>query len=148
MTPITTSAEVYGNYAGNKKKVVSIKVTFDDENPARRGSVLARFQASSPEDITDAVAVASDALDGALKMANESCYALWSAIFTKDLDATQKDLGEIDAGLAHVNLQTGFKLPALPFGGRKESGFGLPEYSQTGLEFFVDRKAVYINSNA
>jgi alpha-ketoglutaric semialdehyde dehydrogenase len=85
-----------------------------------------------------------DSLDRALQLANESRYALSSAIFTRDLDAAQKYLGEIDAGLAHVNIHTGFKLPALPFGGWKESGFGPPENSQTGLEFFVDRKAVYI----
>ena len=81
------------------------------------------------------------------KLANDSCYALSSGIFTKDIDAAQKYIAEIEAGLAHVNVHTGFKLPALPFGGWKESGFGLPENSQTGLEFFVDRKAVYIKSS-
>lgn len=89
-----------------------------------------------------------DTLDQALRLANESCYALSSAIFTTDIDAAQKYIGEIDAGLAHVNIHSGFKLPALPFGGWKDSGFGLPENSQTGLEFFVDRKAVYIKSSA
>jgi aldehyde dehydrogenase (NAD+) len=93
------------------------------------------------------LAVASfDSLDRALQLANESCYGLSSAIFTRDIDAAQKYCAEIDAGLAHVNIHTGFKLPALPFGGWKESGFGLPENSQTGFEFFVDRKAVYIRS--
>jgi acyl-CoA reductase-like NAD-dependent aldehyde dehydrogenase len=88
-----------------------------------------------------------DSLDQALQLANESCYALSSAIFTKDIDAAQKYVAEIDAGLAHVNIHTGFKLPALPFGGWKQSGYGAPENSQTGLEFFVDRKAVYIKSS-
>ena len=49
----------------------------------------------------------------------------------------------IEAGLAHVNVHTGYKEPSLPFGGVKQSGAGLPENSETGLEFFVDRKAVY-----
>ena len=31
-----------------------------------------------------------------------------------------------------------------PFGGVKQSGCGLPENGQRGLEFFVDRKAVYL----
>jgi aldehyde dehydrogenase (NAD+) len=88
-----------------------------------------------------------DTLDQALQLANDSCYALSSAIFTRDINAAQKYVAEIDAGLAHVNIHTGFKHPALPFGGWKESGFGLPENSQTGLEFFVDRKAVYIKSS-
>jgi acyl-CoA reductase-like NAD-dependent aldehyde dehydrogenase len=88
-----------------------------------------------------------DTFDDAMKLANDSCYALSSGIFTKDIDAAQKYIAEIEAGLAHVNVHTGLKLPALPFGGWKESGFGLPENSQTGLEFFVDRKAVYIKSS-
>ena len=49
----------------------------------------------------------------------------------------------IEAGLAHVNVHTGYKEPWLPFGGVKQSGAGLPENSETGLEFFVNRKAVY-----
>jgi len=89
-----------------------------------------------------------DTLDQGLKLANESVYALSSGIFTKDIDAAQKYVADIEAGLAHVNIHTGYKHPALPFGGWKESGFGLPENSQTGLEFFVDRKAVYIKSSS
>ena len=85
-----------------------------------------------------------DSLEEALRLANDSCYALSSGIFTKDLETAQKYIAEIEAGLAHVNTHTGFKHPALPFGGWKESGFGLPENSQSGLEFFVNRKAVYI----
>jgi aldehyde dehydrogenase (NAD+) len=85
-----------------------------------------------------------DTLEEALRLANDSCYALSSGIFTKDIEAAQRYIAEIEAGLAHVNIHTGFKHPALPFGGWKESGFGLPENSQSGLEFFVNRKAVYI----
>ena len=51
-------------------------------------------------------------------------------------------VNEIQAGLAHVNIHTGFKDPGLPFGGWKESGAGLPENARTGLDFFVDQKAV------
>lgn len=89
-----------------------------------------------------------DTFEQAMQLANDSCYALSSGIFTKDIDAAQKYIAEVEAGLAHVNVHTGLKLPALPFGGWKESGFGLPENSQTGLEFFVDRKAVYIKSSS
>jgi acyl-CoA reductase-like NAD-dependent aldehyde dehydrogenase len=32
----------------------------------------------------------------------------------------------------------------MPFGGVKQSGAGLPENGTTGLEFFIDRKAVYV----
>ena len=84
-----------------------------------------------------------DSLDDALALANESVYGLSSAIYTTSKATADAYVEGIDAGLAHVNVHTGYKEPSLPFGGVKQSGAGLPENSQTGLEFFVDRKAVY-----
>jgi aldehyde dehydrogenase (NAD+) len=84
-----------------------------------------------------------DTLTEALELANNSIYGLSSAIFTRDLATAQTYIDAIDAGMAHVNINSGFKTPEMPFGGWKESGFGLPENSRSGLEFFVDRKAVY-----
>jgi len=83
-------------------------------------------------------------LDEALELANNSIYGLSSAIFTKDLGTAKRYIDGIEAGLAHVNIHTGYKEPSMPFGGVKQSGAGLPENSQTGLEFFVDQKAVYL----
>jgi aldehyde dehydrogenase (NAD+) len=83
-------------------------------------------------------------IDEALRIANDSIYGLSSAIFTRDLASARRYVDEIDAGLAHVNIHTGYKEPSMPFGGLKQSGAGLPENSQSGLEFFVDRKAVYM----
>jgi alpha-ketoglutaric semialdehyde dehydrogenase len=83
-------------------------------------------------------------LDEALELANNSIYGLSSAIFTKNLANAKKYVDGIEAGLAHVNIHTGYKEPSMPFGGVKQSGAGLPENSQTGLEFFVDQKAVYV----
>jgi len=83
-------------------------------------------------------------LDEAIELANNSIYGLSSAIFTKSLSNAKKYVDGIEAGLAHVNIHTGYKEPSMPFGGVKQSGAGLPENSQTGLEFFVDQKAVYV----
>jgi len=83
-------------------------------------------------------------LEEALRIANDSIYGLSSAIFTRDLASARRYVDEIDSGLAHVNIHTGYKEPSMPFGGFKQSGAGLPENSQSGLEFFVDRKAVYM----
>jgi alpha-ketoglutaric semialdehyde dehydrogenase len=84
-----------------------------------------------------------DALDDALALANDSIYGLSSAIYTTSTATAGTYVDAIEAGLAHVNVHTGYKEPSLPFGGVKQSGAGLPENSETGLEFFVDRKAVY-----
>jgi aldehyde dehydrogenase (NAD+) len=84
------------------------------------------------------------ALDEALDIANNSIYGLSSAIFTRDIATARTYIDAIEAGLAHVNIHTGYKEPSMPFGGIKQSGAGLPENSRTGLEFFIDRKAVYL----
>jgi len=85
-----------------------------------------------------------ESLDDALKTANDSIYGLSSAIYTRDLRAARTYIDGIEAGLAHVNVHTGYKEPSMPFGGVKQSGAGLPENSETGLEAFVNRKAVYL----
>jgi alpha-ketoglutaric semialdehyde dehydrogenase len=83
-------------------------------------------------------------LEEALDLANHSIYGLSSAIFTNDLSVARHYVDGIEAGLAHVNVHTGYKEPSMPFGGIKQSGAGLPENGKTGLEFFVDHKAVYL----
>jgi aldehyde dehydrogenase (NAD+) len=85
-----------------------------------------------------------DSLDEALNVANDSIYGLSSAIYTKDVRAARQYIDGIEAGLAHVNVHTGYKEPSMPFGGVKQSGAGLPENSESGLEAFVNRKAVYL----
>jgi aldehyde dehydrogenase (NAD+) len=85
-----------------------------------------------------------DTLDEALDLANNSIYGLSSAIFTGDIRNARRYVEAIEAGLAHVNVHTGYKEPAMPFGGIKQSGAGLPENGTSGLEAFVDRKAVYV----
>jgi len=85
-----------------------------------------------------------DSLDEALNVANDSIYGLSSAIYTRDVRAAQRYIDGIEAGLAHVNVHTGYKEPSMPFGGVKQSGAGLPENSDSGLEAFVSRKAVYL----
>jgi acyl-CoA reductase-like NAD-dependent aldehyde dehydrogenase len=85
-----------------------------------------------------------NSVDEALEIANNSIYGLSSAIYTRDIRTARRYIDGIQAGLAHVNIHTGYKEPSMPFGGMKQSGAGLPENSESGLEAFVDRKAVYL----
>jgi aldehyde dehydrogenase (NAD+) len=85
-----------------------------------------------------------DTIDDAIEIANDSEYGLSSSVFTRNPDHAKTYIEGIEAGLAHVNVHTGYKEPSLPFGGMKLSGAGLPENGRTGLEFFLDQKAVYV----
>jgi aldehyde dehydrogenase (NAD+) len=85
-------------------------------------------------------------LDQALDLANNSIYGLSSSIFTSELGTARTYVQAIRSGVAHVNVHTGYKEPSMPFGGIKQSGAGLPENGETGLQFFIDRKAVYLRA--
>ena len=83
--------------------------------------------------------------DEAVEIANGVRYGLCSSVFTNDLERAHRFLERTDVGLTHVNMMTALKEPQLTFGGRKESGFGIPEAGQTGVEFFTQHKVAYIN---
>jgi aldehyde dehydrogenase (NAD+) len=113
--------------------------------PTVLGDVTPRMTAFHEEIFGPVLSICEfGSLDEAIELANDSMYGLSSAIFTTSLSTARSYIDNIDAGLAHVNVHTGYKEPWMPFGGVKQSGCGVPENSETGLEFFVDRKAVYL----
>jgi len=83
-------------------------------------------------------------LDEAIKVANNIEFGLCSSIYTNNLHHAMTFIEKSEVGLTHVNLMTSLKEPQLPFGGIKESGAGLPEAGKTGIEFFINHKAVYM----
>jgi acyl-CoA reductase-like NAD-dependent aldehyde dehydrogenase len=85
-----------------------------------------------------------DNLEHALEVSNAIEYGLAASIYTRDLAAALRFVEGIEAGLTHINMISAYKEPALPFGGFKQSGHGLPEAGRSGAEFFTDEKAVYI----
>jgi len=80
----------------------------------------------------------------ALAVANGIPFGLASSVYTASLAKALAFAERTEVGLAHVNMMTAHKEPALPFGGIKESGAGLPEAGTTGIEFFSREKAVYV----
>ena len=53
--------ETFRNFIGGEWKPSPSGQTFEDENPARRGTSVGSFQSSSPDDIDDAIAAAETA---------------------------------------------------------------------------------------
>jgi acyl-CoA reductase-like NAD-dependent aldehyde dehydrogenase len=78
--------------------------------------------------------------DEALERANETDYGLASSVFAKErgMELARK----LRAGMTSVNSVTSFAgVPALPFGGSGESGFGRV-HGEDGLKEFTRAKAI------
>lgn len=79
------------------------------------------------------MAVADD--DEAIRLANDSSYGLNSSVWTGDPEAGRRLAAAMEAGNVCVNdVMDSYAVPALPFGGVKESGLGRlhgPEGLQT-----------------
>ena len=71
-------------------------------------------------------AIRFDDFDEALRIANGIGYGLTASIFTRDLAAAHRFARDVEAGYVWVN-ETGRHVPAVPFGGIKESGVGTEE---------------------
>ena len=64
--------------------------------------------------------------DEAIALANDNRFALCGSVWTKDLEKGKRIASKLNAGTIDVNNSTyTFGLPATPWGGRYESGFGI-----------------------
>jgi acyl-CoA reductase-like NAD-dependent aldehyde dehydrogenase len=78
----------------------------------------------------------------AVSFANASRYGLGSAVFTKDRSAGLAAARSLRTGMTSVNSALGFvQVPALPYGGVGESGFGRI-HGPDGLREFTRSKAI------
>jgi acyl-CoA reductase-like NAD-dependent aldehyde dehydrogenase len=81
-------------------------------------------------------------LTEAVRLANASPYALGSAVFTKRRGAGLRAARALRSGMTSVNSVLSFvAVPALPFGGAGESGFGRI-HGADGLREFSRAKAI------
>jgi acyl-CoA reductase-like NAD-dependent aldehyde dehydrogenase len=81
-------------------------------------------------------------LADAVRLANASPYALGSAVFTRGRRAGLQAARALRAGMTSVNSVIAFAaVPALPFGGSGESGFGRI-HGPDGLREFSRAKAI------
>jgi acyl-CoA reductase-like NAD-dependent aldehyde dehydrogenase len=79
-------------------------------------------------------------LEEALRLANDSPYGLVAYAYTRDLRTAFLVAEGLEAGTVGVNNVVGGEVP-FPYGGWKESGFGL-ELSHEGLEEYLLTKHI------
>jgi len=90
-----------------------------------------------------AVMVAND-FDDAMRLANSARFGLSASIVSRDLTRVHQFINWIEAGLITVNLPTAGVEYQLPFGGTKESSFGMREQGPLALDFYTETRTVYL----
>ncbi|MCZ6674478.1 MAG: aldehyde dehydrogenase family protein [Verrucomicrobia bacterium] len=88
---------------------------------------------------------ARDFEDG-LRLANRGTLGLSASIFTEDRTKANEFLKKVEAGIAHVNLHTAFRVPDLPISGWRDSGRGIPECGRFGRDFYTRPRSVYLKT--
>ena len=87
--------------------------------------------------------VAND-FEDAMRLANGVRFGLSASIVSRDLTRVHQFINSIEAGLITVNLPTAGVEYQLPFGGTKESSFGMREQGPAALDFYTETRTVYM----
>jgi len=90
-----------------------------------------------------AMMVAED-FEDAMRLANGVRFGLSAAIISNDMSRVHQFVNRIEAGLITVNLPTAGVEYQLPFGGTKESSFGMREQGPLALDFYTESRTVYL----
>src|SRR5215475_4610755 len=88
--------------------------------------------------------MAADDFDDAMRLANSVRFGLSAAIISNDISRVHQFINRIEAGLITVNLPTAGVEYQLPFGGTKESSFGMREQGPLALDFYTESRTVYM----
>jgi alpha-ketoglutaric semialdehyde dehydrogenase len=89
------------------------------------------------------IMVAED-FEDAMRLANGVKFGLSASIVSRDLTRVHQFINKIEAGLITVNLPTAGVEYQLPFGGTKESSFGMREQGPAALDFYTETRTVYM----
>lgn len=79
----------------------------------------------------------------ALKVANDTEYGLYAAVYTKDIDRAMRVAKGLESGMVGVNCTSPTGAWDMPFGGYKSSGVGR-ESLLDSLDDWTEKKSVYI----
>jgi aldehyde dehydrogenase (NAD+) len=85
-------------------------------------------------------------VEEAVRIANDTRYGLFAALWTRDLGTAHSVARRLEAGMVSVN-EAPTSFPQTPFGGYKESGIGF-EQGVRVVENYTRRKNVMINLGA
>jgi len=86
----------------------------------------------------------ADDFEDAMRLANGVRFGLSAAIISNDISRVHQFVNRIEAGLITVNLPTAGVEYQLPFGGTKESSFGMREQGPLALDFYTESRTVYL----
>lgn len=81
-------------------------------------------------------------LDDAIRLANDSTMGLGASVWSGDAVRAAGIVTRLESGIAWVNSHGGLN-PNAPFGGVKQSGFGV-EFGEDGLREFTLRQTVFL----
>lgn len=88
--------------------------------------------------------VAFQNIDEAIEMANDTCYGLQAAVFTKDISRAFDIAYRLEAGGVVVNWSSAIRVESLPFGGIKMSGHGREGLHDT-LDEMTEQKIILLH---
>ena len=86
-----------------------------------------------------------DSLDEAIRVNNDVPYGLSSSLYTRDVNAAFRAMGELDTGITYINAPTIGAEAHLPFGGVKQTGNGHREGGWEVYDFYSETKVVYVD---
>jgi alpha-ketoglutaric semialdehyde dehydrogenase len=113
--------------------------------PAIFDGVTAEMRIAQEEIFGPVLALmAANDFDDAMRLANSIKFGLSASVVSKNLSRVHQFINRIEAGLITVNLPTAGVEYQLPFGGTKESSFGMREQGPQALDFYTETRTVYL----